>query len=80
MIKQLVCNRPKLSGTRVFVSYMYTGFYLGSNFLGGERTHLFIRMYVCIYTHAWRKHDVVYSMILKTTLIHAACISGFLSE
>ena len=29
---------------------------------------------------AWRKHDVVYSMILKTTLMHAACISGFLSE
>ena len=29
---------------------------------------------------AWRKHDVVYSMILKTPLMHAACISGFLSK
>ena len=59
------------------------GFYLGSNFWRGTYTSIY--MYVCIYTHAWRgvawrKQDVVYSMILKTTLMHAACISGFLSE
>ena len=39
-------------------------------------------MYVHICTHARAqcKHDVVYSMILRTTLKDAACISGFLSD
>ena len=57
----------------------------GVKFLGGN---LHIYLYVCMYIHtgvarrgvAWRKHDVVYSMILKTPLMHAACISGFLSK
>ena len=34
------------------ILYMMAGFYLGSNFLGGTYTSIY--MYVCIYTHAWR--------------------------
>ena len=57
----------------------------GVNFLGGNlHIYLYVHMYIhtCVARHGvvWRKHDVVYSMILKTTLMHAACISGFLLE
>ena len=57
----------------------------GVKFLGGNlHIYLYVRMYIhtCMARRsvAWRKHDVVYSMILKATLMHAACISGFLSE
>ena len=53
-------------------------------FFGGTYTSIY--MYVCIYTHAWRVAGWRgASMMLcindiKTTLMHAACISGFLSE
>ena len=62
-----------------------TGIYLGSIFSGGNlHIYLYVRMYIhtCVARQGvvWHKHDVVYSMILKTTLMHAACISGFLSE
>ena len=44
----------------------------GVKFLG-ESTHLFIRMYVRMYTHA-RSTAHVYPMTLEITLMHAACI------
>ena len=54
----------------------------GVKFFGGNpHIYLHVRMYIhtCVAWCgvAWRKHDVVYSMILKTTLMHAACISVF---
>ena len=44
----------------------------------GEPKHLFIHnRYVYMHAHLVQ-HKHVYSLILKTTLIHAACISVFL--
>ena len=54
------------------------GFYLGSNVWGGTYTSV----YTYVYTHTCSValHSAYYSMILKTTLMHAACISGFLTD
>ena len=48
----------------------YQGFIWGQIFLGGDlHIYLYVRMYIhtCVARRgvAWRKHDVVYSMILK---------------
>ena len=60
-------------------TFFETGFYPGSNLWGGGggNLHIFIyvRMYTCTHGTAHCKH--VYSMILKTTLMYAACIPGF---
>ena len=62
----------------IILWYIYSqGFIWGQFFLGGGNLH------ICTYIHtcpAQRKHDVVYSMIFKTTLMNTACISGFLSK
>ena len=49
----------------------------GVKFLGGNlHIYLYVRMYIhtCVARRgvAWRKHDVVYSMILKATLMQHA--------
>ena len=51
----------------------------GVKFLGGTYTSVCMYVYTHMRGATWCKHNVVYS-ILKTTLMHAACISGFLSE
>ena len=57
-----------------FLCFCMQSFIRGQIFWG----YIHICIYICTHAHMAR-HKHVYSMILKTTLMHVACISGFLS-
>ena len=62
--------------TKYAVERRKSGFYMGSNFWGGTYTSVYT--YVCTHQCGAARHMCI--QLLETTLMHAAYISGFLSE